>query len=700
MNTGILSSRTMLLAALLVLTACGGGGGEAGTGNGSGRTNTVAVAAAGGILDVARNAAFSLDGSASSDADGDSLTYTWLQTRGPDVTGGTRFLFGVAPTITAPADVSTLVFDLVVNDGTADSPPDSVQVNVMEQPAEAVFVDGDDGDNSSGDGSRVAPYATIMHALANLPGPGYDIYVKSLGGSSYTEHGAASGASPGIVSLTIPTGTSLYGGYDAGWVRDVDIRKTSLQIRARGIHFAAVDEDAWISGFTVNAFNPMSWSTPESSAISADSGTATLHIEDNDINAGDTNGASGSSYGLRLANIDTIRVRRNFISAGLGGDGVAGADGLDGNPGGNGGTATAQGGRSGGHFGFCAWGALNAPSCISGLEPIGSASASIDGGGGGRGGNNFGGNGGDGGRGFRDGDSFTSPTGAAGGSGGSGGSSSNVGGDGGGGFGGFNGSQAGRGGDGRGDISGGRFVNDSANDGSRGGHGGGGGGGGGGEGGFSTVGGGGGGGGGGGVGGQGGEAGGSGGASIGILVTGIPNALIEGNIIRSDSGGNGGAGGDGGEGGNGGNGGSGRAQDGGGEAGGDGGGGGHGGQGGQGGAGGGGPSYAILVGANMAPDIFDNQLINGDGGAPGSDGAGSNGGARGGRWGNVGSGNGTGATGYHPSARAGDASPAVGGWSYNIFDLNTSDGQVPNLAGNLMTPGTAGSNGQAGERNF
>jgi hypothetical protein len=71
-----------------------------------------------------------LDGSASSDPDGDQLSYNWTQISGPTVnlTGATN----ANPSFTAP-DVQGLqdvAFQLVVNDGTVDSAPDSVTVSI------------------------------------------------------------------------------------------------------------------------------------------------------------------------------------------------------------------------------------------------------------------------------------------------------------------------------------------------------------------------------------------------------------------------------------------------------------------------------------------------------------------------------------------------------------------------------------------
>lgn len=71
-----------------------------------------------------------LDGSASEDFDGTIVSYTWTQTAGPAVT-----LSGPGParTFEAPGvlDTTTLTFQLVVNDGSQNSTPDTVNVTVL-----------------------------------------------------------------------------------------------------------------------------------------------------------------------------------------------------------------------------------------------------------------------------------------------------------------------------------------------------------------------------------------------------------------------------------------------------------------------------------------------------------------------------------------------------------------------------------------
>jgi hypothetical protein len=123
-GVGRLIAGTLTVFFALLLAACGGGGG--------GTPNTPPTANAGAGQSVFKKATVTLDGSASSDADGDSLTYAWSQASGPAVTLTNPS--SAKPTFPAPSTTSTLVFSLVVNDGHGNtSPPASVTITVQDQ---------------------------------------------------------------------------------------------------------------------------------------------------------------------------------------------------------------------------------------------------------------------------------------------------------------------------------------------------------------------------------------------------------------------------------------------------------------------------------------------------------------------------------------------------------------------------------------
>ena len=94
-----------------------------------------------------------LDGTGSSDPDGDSITYSWTQTSGTNVTLSNATIAN--PTFVAPSTTEEIMlsFSLVVNDGLLDSLPDSVVITVspiisgiscLQEPATIVGTEGND----------------------------------------------------------------------------------------------------------------------------------------------------------------------------------------------------------------------------------------------------------------------------------------------------------------------------------------------------------------------------------------------------------------------------------------------------------------------------------------------------------------------------------------------------------------------------
>ena len=139
-----------------------------GTASSSPATVTITVAAsqppvanAGVNQTVQPGAAVQLNGSGSSDPGGKSLSYQWTQTGGAAVTLSSATV--AQPTFTAPSSAATLVFQLVVNNGTASSTPATVTITVAaSQPPVA----------NAGSNQTVQPGATVQLNGSGSTDPG------------------------------------------------------------------------------------------------------------------------------------------------------------------------------------------------------------------------------------------------------------------------------------------------------------------------------------------------------------------------------------------------------------------------------------------------------------------------------------------------------------------------------------------------
>jgi large repetitive protein len=108
------------------------------------QVNQPPVAHAGDDQAVVSGGETALDGSESSDPDGDELTYAWTQVAGPEITVSAADVVG--PTFVAPEveEDTTLVFELTVSDAEASSGPDVVQILVVQGNQPPVADAGDD----------------------------------------------------------------------------------------------------------------------------------------------------------------------------------------------------------------------------------------------------------------------------------------------------------------------------------------------------------------------------------------------------------------------------------------------------------------------------------------------------------------------------------------------------------------------------
>jgi len=118
---------------------CGGGGSSGGSGGGSqgfggGAPNNAPLANAGVDQTASKQQVVYLDGSASSDADGDSLTYAWTLSAPAGNNASLSSSSSVNPTIT-PNVSGIYTLSLVVNDGKSNSSVDQMTITVTSNTA-------------------------------------------------------------------------------------------------------------------------------------------------------------------------------------------------------------------------------------------------------------------------------------------------------------------------------------------------------------------------------------------------------------------------------------------------------------------------------------------------------------------------------------------------------------------------------------
>jgi hypothetical protein len=136
-----------------------------------------------------------LDGTASSDPDGDPLTYAWTQTGGSAVTLSSAA--AAKPTFTAPSSAATLTFQLVVSDGRLSSSPASVTVTVTVAGATNLARQATASASSQNTSTRQTAAKAIDGVADGYPG-------------DYTKEWASSGQRAGAwLKLTWPSPVTL-----------------------------------------------------------------------------------------------------------------------------------------------------------------------------------------------------------------------------------------------------------------------------------------------------------------------------------------------------------------------------------------------------------------------------------------------------------------------------------------------------------
>ena len=191
-----------------------------------GAFNRVPTAFAGPDQMVAPGVQVTLDGSRSSDLDGDTLTYAWEQPAGPSVTLSSAT--AVSPTFTAPSTATTLTFKLTVSDGRGGRDTDTVTIRVNRPPVAeagpAQTVDAGATVTLDGTGSRDPDRDALTYSWEELPGVGGGITLSSSSSSRPT-FTAPSGPAALTFELTVADGR---GGSDTDTVV-ITVRASSDQ---------------------------------------------------------------------------------------------------------------------------------------------------------------------------------------------------------------------------------------------------------------------------------------------------------------------------------------------------------------------------------------------------------------------------------------------------------------------------------------
>ena len=152
-------------------------------------TNSAPIANAGPDGTTYQNEAFTLDGSGSSDADGDSLSYQWSVISGEG--GSFSSTTAQSPTFT-PTNSGSYLIQLIVNDGTTNSLADnmtltSIEVQLLKKTGQTIaYATYDDGYFQVGENENyIVDGETIIDNKTNLTWQNSDPYI--IGSKTYSQ---------------------------------------------------------------------------------------------------------------------------------------------------------------------------------------------------------------------------------------------------------------------------------------------------------------------------------------------------------------------------------------------------------------------------------------------------------------------------------------------------------------------------------
>ncbi|MBN8222226.1 MAG: chitobiase/beta-hexosaminidase C-terminal domain-containing protein, partial [Spirochaetes bacterium] len=206
-------------------------------------------------------------------------------------------------------------------------------------PGNSIFVAASGSDANPGT-SRTAPKRSLSSAAGVATG-GKAIYVSA---GSYCGNGIPTCTST-TGTLSVPSGTSIFGGFTTAWYRpDVALNQANITAGSNsnadsiGISLGAVNSPIEIEGLnlTTQRVTPDVSQGYHTIGLKAASGTAALTLYKNSINAEGANTtaggqSAGGAYGLHIANVNTVTLTSNTITAGGGwygeNGGLGGANG-------------------------------------------------------------------------------------------------------------------------------------------------------------------------------------------------------------------------------------------------------------------------------------------------------------------------------------------------------------------------------------